>query len=551
METLEKQIRRVGMRWGVNLLLDKCAWSLLLAGIIAAAVVVVGERLLAWWVTPGWSWGILLGAAGVVSVVLWLRKWPGRMQAALLIDERLKIQERFSSALALAGDPNPFARAACDDARQTAERVNMKGHFPIRPPERWPHATGIWLVAILAALFMPQMDLLGYLKQQEDEDTHKSKVKRVKTHIKASTDTVKLVVKELGDPDLADELAKLDEAGRNAKPGDIKLQAIKKLGDIADRVKDMQSGPKLDSMRVMQQMLKQLQGAQDSFSQKLRTALAKGEFGQARDLLNEMRKELAEKNLSGQQQKRIAQQLQNLAKELDELARSDAELEKELEKLGLSKKLAKLDAAKLREALLKQGLTAEQIEKLLKKAAACRMGQGRCGRLGSGMAACGVGAGLGEDELAALVGQLDELESLEQQLQLMAASLAEIDGAIGCLGNKGCRGGCQGACKKPWQAGQSDRYGLGTGGPGRGYGAVDTDPSGKVSSKSTRVQNKSKEGPIIASWYFKDAQVKGEAQRDYAQVMQAARDGAAEAITNNAIPRKYEDSVKQYFDELE
>ena len=56
---------------------------------------------------------------------------------------------------------------------------------------------------------------------------------------------------------------------------------------------------------------------------------------------------------------------------------------------------------------------------------------------------------------------------------------------------------------------------------------------------------------MIASWYFKGSQVKGEARRDFSEIMQAAKDGAAEAINDNEIPRKYEGAVKQYFGQLE
>jgi len=39
--------------------------------------------------------------------------------------------------------------------------------------------------------------------------------------------------------------------------------------------------------------------------------------------------------------------------------------------------------------------------------------------------------------------------------------------------------------------------------------------------------------------------------RDFTEVVQAARDGAAEAISENEIPRRYEDAIKAYFSQLE
>ena len=73
---------------------------------------------------------------------------------------------------------------------------------------------------------------------------------------------------------------------------------------------------------------------------------------------------------------------------------------------------------------------------------------------------------------------------------------------------------------------------------------------GPTSTKNTKVMNKVGEGPVIASWYFKGTQVKGEARREFSEVVQAGRDAAAEAINENEIPRKYQEAVKNYFGRL-
>jgi len=305
----------------------------------------------------------------------------------------------------------------------------------------------------------------------------------------------------------------------------------------------------LESVVLMQRMFKQLRGSTDVLSQKLRLALAKGNFADASNLLNQPQKQLAEGKLSQQQQKDLSKQLQNLAKQLQELAQKNEEFEKELEKLGLSKKLAKLNDKQLRQSLQKQGLSAEKIEELLRKAAVFRSASSRCSGLGSAMASCGAGAGgLSGDELANVMEQLNELEAIKQQLMLTQASLAEISRAIGCLGDGMCDGpGLQG----PFMEGLSDKSGPGTGGPGMGYGPRSIDETGETSTKKTRMKNEPGQGPVIASWYFKGSQVKGEAQREYSEVVQAGRDNAAEAISENQIPRKYEDAIKKYFGQLE
>jgi hypothetical protein len=147
-----------------------------------------------------------------------------------------------------------------------------------------------------------------------------------------------------------------------------------------------------------------------------------------------------------------------------------------------------------------------------------------------------------------LAEQLDELDAIKQQIMLSQATLDEIERAIACLG----QGMCQGpGGQRPFQEGLSDRYGPGSGGPGRGYGPRASDEDGETSSKKTRIKNKAGQGPVVASWYFKGTQVKGQAKRDFSEVIQAGRDSAAEAISENQIPRRYEESVKKYFGQLE
>lgn len=544
LKPLDKRIRSVWFRCSINLLLRHTGRVLIAAGIIAVLTVLT-ERLLALSVINDRT---ILGFWAVVAVtvlLLWLLRQPSRMQVSLLLDDRLKLHERFSTTLALADMDNPFAAAARDEARRSAGNASIRGHFPIKPSKCWIYAVSMWLTVMVLALFMPQKDLLGFLRKKEQEQEKTQQLEKAKVDIKEAASPVKSTVARLGEPELADALAKLDQAPKNAKPEEIKRQAIRKLGDLSDKIKKMQNSAQLDSVKMLQKMFKQLRGSTDPFSQKMRLALVKGNFAQASNLLNQMQKELAEGKLSPEQRKALSRQLQALAKRLAELAQKNDEFEKELEKLGLDKKLAKMSDEQLRQALQKKGLSSEKIEALMRKAAACRSAMSRCAGLGRAMAACGAGAGgLSETDLTAVMDQLDDIESLKQQVMLTQATLDEIARAIGRLGEGTCST-CNGmGCSMCGT-------GPGPGGEGNGYGPRPIDESGKTATKRVRTANKPGQGPVIASWYFKESQIKGEATRDFTEVVQAARDGAAEAISENEIPRRYEDAIKSYFGRLE
>jgi hypothetical protein len=547
-KAFHKKVKAVQVRCGLNLLLQQTGRILALAGAVAAVAILVQRLLALVVVTPSVLW-VFWGVAAGVVVLLWLLRLPSRMQASLLLDERLGLRERFSTTLALAQSDDPFARAARSESLAAIQRADLRGHFPIGLSRSWYYGAGAWLVVITLVFLMPQKDLLGLMKKKQQHQQQTKQIEQAQTQVKQTAKAVKAVVEKLDDPALQEELKKLEGLAQAGQPQEIRRNAIKTLGDLSDKLKQMQGNTQIDAANMMPQMLQRLRGSTDPFSQQLRTALAKGDFAQAANLLGQLQKDLASGKLSDQQRRDAAQQLQQLAKELVKLAEQKRDLEQDLEKLGLDKKLAQMDQQQLKQALQQQGLKPEQIEQLLRKMAASQAAAGKCSGLGQALAAAGAGAeGLSADELSEAMDQLDALESMHQQTMLLQAGLDEVSRFIGRLGEGMCQGP---GGQSPWQEGASNKFGSGSGGPGMGFGPRDSDTEGQTNTKATRTRNASGEGPVIASWYFKDTQIKGEARRDFTEVIQAGRTSAAEAISENEIPRKYEDAVKKYFGELE
>ena len=165
------------------------------------------------------------------------------------------------------------------------------------------------------------------------------------------------------------------------------------------------------------------------------------------------------------------------------------------------------------------------------------------------MAAAGMsGAGLSAEDIGELADQISELDALQDEMKSIQAALDEINKASTCLG-KGLGEGL--GMKGLYRKGLNNRFGPGTGGPGKGLGRRDTADNGKTSYKQTRAKNKNELGPIVASWYFQGTQIKGQAHRQYSQVIQAARDSAAAAISEHQIPTRYEHALKNYFGQLD
>lgn len=545
---ISKKINSARIRLAVNELIEVVRYVLFFAVIVVLAGV-IAERLLAIKVfSNAVLWG-LLGVCLLATAVCWYMKIPSRQNVSLLIDRRLRLKERMISLMAFQGSKDVFAQATCVEARESISKIKVQGHFPINFSKNWFYSVGMWVMVGLLVAFLPQYDLLGYLQKQEDQAKQTQEIQLAEKKVDLAASTVKLAVKQLGDESLDSDLEKLMAMTSGQSPEALKRQAIQKLGDISDRIKKLEGGANKDALEITKKMLRQLRPTPESFSQKLSQALAKGDTSLARDMIKQFQKQLEQGNMTEEQKKQLSKQLANMAKQLERIAADNKALEDMLEKNGLDKKLAKLSAEDLKKMLEKQNLSPEQIEQLMQKMSACKSGSKSCSSLAKAMAACSSGsAGLGGDELSELAAQLTDMEAFEQNVKMMQASLDEIENAISCLGE----GMCDGPGKMgQWKAGQSTKYGSGTGGPGRGFGARNKDTQGETASKATKVQNKGREGQVVASWYFKGEQVKGESSRQLGQVIDTAIDNAAEAISENEIPRRYEESVKNYFGGLE
>jgi hypothetical protein len=499
------------------------------------------DRLVAICAPQPWAgWGLWFVA--VLAVLsLWLVQVPSRMQASVLLDERLGLRERCSTTLALAESTDPFARVARSEALRVAGNARLRGHFPIRLTRSWYYSAGIWTVAALRGLCMPQRDLLGVRAQRQEREQANRVREEARAEVAETTEVVKTVVERLDDPNLTAELAKLDELARDGAPEDIKREAIKKLGDLSEKLRDMQANSQLQATAALEQMLKQLRGSPNPFSQELRMALGQGDFAKAAETLRALQKELADDSLSEEQRQAVAEQLQQLAKELQKIGDEQRKIEKELERLGLDPKLAEAGLEQLRQALQKQGMQAAQIEQLVDKMEAQRAAAARCAGLGQGLAGLGGGGGFPGGGLADAIDQLDALDALQQQAILLRVSLAEIGQCAGGLG--------AGLAGDHWKMGEGGGQGKGIG-LSSGPHAITSDPL--TADAQTRARTRTEgQDPVVASWYFKDAPVRGEATRSFAEVVQASRERAAEAIMDNQIPPRYEEPVKSYFRRLE
>ncbi|HUS90495.1 MAG TPA: hypothetical protein VM695_01550 [Phycisphaerae bacterium] len=562
-EALEKKLAAIRLRCGVNVVLVHAAVVLAAAGVVAAAAVAV-EKLLAVPLVEVWTTCTFAVVVAAMTAALSLLRVPSRMEVALLMDRRLAFRERISTALALSDSDDPFAQAATREAHRAAERLDVSGRFPVRPSRHWLATVAAWSVAAGVFLFLPEMDLLGYVARQRADQDRAAQLKVAEQEVAQAVSTVKTAVQQINDKQLLAAMEDLAKITEGLKPEEVRREALRKLGKLADSLHEMEKSLANQAGEQMSQMLRDLRGNPNGLNNELNRALASGDFASAARMLRDLLQQANEGKLTEDQKKRLAEQLKDLAEQLKQVADAQKQREKTLQEQGLdaqtAKKLAGMSEQELREALKKQGLSDQQIDEMMKKMAAGQQACQNCQGLSQSMAKCSGERGeLKPGEMVGLIEGLQGMESESAERKSIQESLDELEQAVARLGQGGDDG--SGLVFDPnmlgdpnamglWQAGEGLKPGRGGGGgPGRAFGNRATGGPEDVGHRKTGVQNTPGKGDeeIVASWLFKGPQAKGDSKRKLTGVVQAAKDSAASAIRDNKIPRKYEPAVKKYF----
>jgi hypothetical protein len=291
--------------------------------------------------------------------------------------------------------------------------------------------------------------------------------------------------------------------------------------------------------------------------------LGNSDFAAASKMVRDMLQKANSGQMSDQDKQKLGQQLKDLSDQLNEMADEQKQMEDMLRREGMdgqsAKQCAGMTGQKLREALKQKGMTDEQIDRMMEKMQNARQACQNAKGLARSLAKCAGPKGeLMPDGMRGLVEALDGMEASDMDGESLAEALKEIDRAIATLGD-GAGEGAEGGGLDPngagiWVAGgdaNSIDDGPG-GGRARAWGNRPTGEPEDTGTKGVGVKNKpTKSEEVIASWLFRGPQAKGASKKKLGTVTRAVRDGAAEAISDKKIPRKYETPVKKYFGGLQ
>jgi hypothetical protein len=556
----EACLKRARRRWVAGLLLAGLGDVLLAAGVVAALAIacerVLGVRL----IMPA-SVGGAAACGAAAMAALWLIRRPTKAKVALLVDERAALRERFSTTLAMVASTDPFAAAAREECYAQAEKINISPHFPIRPGRRWATAAGAWAVAAAVFFFMPMLDLLGAKAEVDRLAKDREKAAAAVADVKKAAAKVEAMIGPIKSAELAQELAALAELKPDAGSADVRREAIRKLGEISDKLQELGAGKDAESNKMVQAAMKQIKSPAGP-AQNLARLLSRGKFGDAADALKELKNKVAASDVPQADKDALAKDLENLAKQIEALSNRQKDLADALAAAGADPNLAKLPSDQLSKALADAGLNDKTIQQLMNKLQASQKASGALSDLAKALGQCAAGMSgqdgqISPEAMAALGDQLSQLEAMRQQMALTKAAIDELNAEMASLGQGlGGKGdpaqdgmlGVEPGGMGEFAEGNPSGQGAGTGGPGKGSGHRDTLEGEPTNLVGSRVNNQNRAGPVIATWMSQEEQVRGEAKRDFDASLQAAKDRAAEAINDNVIPARYHGPVTQYFE---
>ncbi len=499
MKTMKRVVQKSARRLGLGRVSRVCARALVFLFAFTCVAVFIDKLVFVGMTTLAWIVGAGALVCVAVVVVRSQKLWPSFQEAAIEVDERLRLSERISSALAVAHMNEPMAQAVVADARSYARSIPVAETFPLTFPREFYGALLLAAVSLALLAWMPQFDLLSRRLKLRLAQEEAAEVREVAQQMRTELSRRRERLQRLG----------LEE------PGEIEQMEVV-IGEIEEGRLD-----RADAMATLNELAEQLRDAQREAAARnpvteamarrtgldrtedLAASLERREFEEAAQEIERLAEEAASGGLSEEQMAELASELNRLAEALSDTGGTmsgDTE--------ALSEALAQLAAA------LQEG-----------------------------------DADATSEALAQAQDALIDMDTLQDEIEMLAeyASLCESGGR--CLG----RGESLATSDMTgvFSEGDSRRRGPGMGGPGIGRGGIAPDEEEDVQFEPDRIAGRIRPGRVMGSFFVDGTQVRGEARVEFVETVESAQMEAQDAINRGRIPRAYVDLVHDYFESMQ
>ena len=543
MKELDKPIGRVWRRLRLQRFLTSTVWCL--AAGLAVATVVLGVEKLGQVPVPGaawWPFAIAGGLSLVVAGLIAAFTGPDRTEAAVALDRAFGLNERLSTALTLPEElrHTSAGRALIADAIRHVADLDVADRFGLSVPRR------AWLPIVPALLAGVILLVPEWSKRASGNTSASATPRQDKALVTKQTSALGKKMaeqrKQMDKQKFAEAERLLAEVEKTANdlakaPPAEKDKAMMALNKLTEALKDRQK--QLGSPEQVNRQLQQLkdmasQGPADDFAK----ALSKGDFDKAAKELKQLKEKLASGKMSEKDKEALKQQIGEMSQQLQKLANLEQrkkQLEEARKNGGLSKEQFDKEMAKLNDQ-------AKNLEKVQKMAAQLAKAHEAMAKGDTKKAAEALG--MSEKQLNKMAQELAEMQSLE-------GAMADLQDAKNGMNGEGKEGDNQFG-EGFNQLGQGNRRNQGDGQGGRGIGnGPRAEAPDNTNVYQTRDKNQYTKGAaIIEGTAPPTDQAKGLSTITIQGEVETNSGTAADALTNQKIPKSVEKHIRGYFDQI-
>jgi len=557
-------VRRARRRLGMQSLVSRFATVALWMGGVLLVCACASKALAAWWPTlgaRGWWFPALLGLACVaLGLLLFVTRGrrPSDVAVASIVDVRLELHDRLSTAMAVAGREDAFAAAAIEDGVRLAKDRRLTESLGRALPVRWPKNSwiGPLLCAVAVAVWWfvpglsPSVVKAAFASDPEvaaAEAAAHMQVEAIQQQLELSPE----LAKELGD--LAPRPGEAGEPkGDRRTPEEIQRESARRMTDLSQRLDDVLSGERTQSLAAMRDALSKIEPGKSPEVKALAEALKMGDAAAAQEALAQVMEQIASGSMDEATREQMAADLERLAKQIADAADSNEALREALEAAGMDGDLASSTEAVEAALAAAKNLNAEQKERLRKAIKSQKSANAKLRKLSSSCknacSKCKNGGAKSKDGSPSSSSEDPDSEAgedAEEVLTEMEAD-AELESAAKCLRSQ-CRSG---QCQSPSGGGRGGREGGTQGGAiaegprGDGTDAVAAEVDGKKS------QMGSKRKGVIARQLVDAPPVVGESRAKLREIAHDIERGYEEGTEDDPVPPHLRDLHKHYFGDL-
>lgn len=600
MHAIQHTIQRARTRMVFQSALDDMGKALLIA-VILAFITLVLDRAMSLSL-PWWGYALIPGAALILApITAWVRR-PDSATVAATLDHRLKLKDQIATALYAERMPDdPFAKQVVESAQRTATGLDLRDAFRLRWGRAWAWVPPVAALMALVAVFMNPMDLLGRAQAQAQREQEADAARVAEEQVVNAVAAVRSMRQEnkaTTDPETTEalnELAALTQ--RDLKNPEMRRQAVAKLSKVQEKLA-AEAEQQESQFNTMQSMLSRLETDGQGPADKFADALRRGDFEAAKEALEDLAKNLD--NMSPDERAALERQLGNLAQQLAQAAQAAAQqqaqqqqqMQQALQNAGLSQQQIQQLAQQnynqqaVQQALQQNGMsqqqaqqTAQQIQKQQQQSQNASQCQNTASGLSSSLQKMSQSASPSQNQSQNQSQSQSQNQNQNQSQNQSNSSSQNFSQAAGqCSSQMSSMAQMQSAMQKMQQSqGQLSKASSSMGGQqpnpfnqpnpfqqpqggGKGGSKAGTadggNPVGAHERELTGYQTEHRgdigqgEGKVIASWMENGEMAKGEAKQSFDQAVTAARSDAEQAITEDRVPRRYHEAVREYFNQL-